>query len=119
MKKICIGFMLLMVLVWFTSASAVTNSSHKSASAGGGKWALGGYVGYAFGFGDAFQDFKFGYHDPYTQEWVGYSWKNKLTFNLGRRLNTITLPSCLSRVISIIRQVMWISKQERVDFVME
>jgi hypothetical protein len=33
-------------------------------------------VGYAFGFGDAFQEFKY----------FDYSWKNKLTFNVGAKV---------------------------------
>jgi hypothetical protein len=42
MKKIFIGFSMIMVLVMFSSASAVTKSTHSSAGYGGGKWGLGG-----------------------------------------------------------------------------
>jgi opacity protein-like surface antigen len=86
MKKTLIWFTLIMVLIVFGSASAATKSTRSSSGYGGGKWALGGYVGYAFGFGDAFQDFEVGYRDPYTGEFVGISWENKLTFNLGAKV---------------------------------
>lgn len=73
MKKLIILFSLVMVLAFFTSASAIDHT---------GKFAVGGFAGYAFGFGDAFKDQEFGYQDPYLG-FVGYSYKNKLTFCLG------------------------------------
>jgi opacity protein-like surface antigen len=67
MKKISLLFILLFVLGSFASASAIDQT---------GKFAIGGYAGYAFGFGDAFKDYDFGY----------YSYKNKLTFCLGAKV---------------------------------
>jgi len=48
------------------------------------KFAIGGYAGYGFGFGDFFKDQEFGYYDP-DLGFVGYSFKNKLTFCFGAK----------------------------------
>lgn len=48
MKKLVALLVLVMILSAFSSASAVVQPK---------KWAAGGYFGYAFGFGDAFEEY--------------------------------------------------------------
>ena len=74
MKKITPLFTLVLVLTLATSVSAIDQK---------GKWALGGYAGYAFGFGDAFKEYSVGW---YGEDSYGWSVKNKLTFCLGAKV---------------------------------
>ncbi len=67
MKKLCALFAVVMILAMVSPVSAIDQT---------GKFAIGGYAGYAFGFGDAFKDYDFGY----------YSFKNKLTYCLGAKV---------------------------------
>jgi len=85
MKKLCIWFTLIMVLVMFVSASAATKSTHKSSGAGFGigKFAIGGNLGYSIGFGNAFKEYSWGY--PYNGGWYGYKFKNKLGVSFGAK----------------------------------
>jgi hypothetical protein len=76
MKKLCIWFTLILILFMFTSASAATETSHKSTGGfGTGKFAIGGNLGYSIGFGDAFKEYS-GY---------GYKFKNKLGISFGAK----------------------------------
>ncbi len=75
MKKLCALFALVMILVLTTSALAIDHT---------GKFAIGGYAGYAFGFGDAFKDHEFGYYVP-GYGFYGWSVKNKLTYCVGAK----------------------------------
>ncbi len=84
MRKLCIWFLLILVLFMFNSASAATKTSHKSTGGfGTGKFAIGGNLGYSFGFGDAFKEYSWGY--PYYGGWYGYKFQNKLGFSFGAK----------------------------------
>jgi len=85
MKKLCIWFTLILVLLMFTSASAATKSSHKATSSfGAGKFAIGGNLGYSIGFGNAFKEYSYGFYNPYYGDW-GWKIKNKLSFSFGAK----------------------------------
>ena len=86
MKKLCIWFTLIMVLVMVVSASAATKSTHKSSEAGFGvgKFAIGGNLGYSFGFGNAFKEYSYGFYSPSYGDW-GWKIKNKLSFSFGAK----------------------------------
>jgi hypothetical protein len=73
MKRLCIWLTLILVLFMFISTSATVRATHKSAGYGSGKWSVGGYVGYGFGFGDAFKEYKYGIYAG-DLGWVGVSW---------------------------------------------
>ena len=76
MKKTLIWFTLILVLFMFASASAATKSGTKATGGfGTGKFALGGNLGYSFGFGDAFKDYGF----------YGFKIKNKLGVSFGAK----------------------------------
>lgn len=70
MKKLSLLFGLLFVLGSFTSASAIDQT---------GKFAVGGHLGYSFGFGDVFKEYELGYDDPLTGYW-GIKYQNKVTY---------------------------------------
>lgn len=76
MKKLSLLFTLLIVLGLFTSASAIDQK---------GKFALGGQLGYSFGFGDVFKERQFGYYDPEIG-FIGYKFQNKVTFSFGAKV---------------------------------
>jgi hypothetical protein len=76
MKKLFALLAVVMMLFVFSSASAMDNT---------GKWAAGGYLGYSFGFGDAFKEHQFGYPIP-GSGFSSYSFQNKLGFCLGAQV---------------------------------
>ncbi len=67
MKKLRLLLMLVMVLSLISSASAIDQK---------GKLAIGGYGGYAFGFGDFFKKWEFSFA----------SWQNKPSFSFGGKI---------------------------------
>jgi hypothetical protein len=67
MKKLRLLLILVMVLSLFSSASAIDQK---------GKLAIGGYGGYAFGFGDFFKKWDVG----------SASWQNKPSFSFGGKI---------------------------------
>ena len=73
MKKLSLLFTLLFVLGLFVSASAIDQK---------GKFAIGGALGYSFGFGDQFKEYEFGEYIP-GLGFVGYKFQNKLSFSFG------------------------------------
>ena len=73
MKKLTCWFALIMFFALTTSALAIDHT---------GKFAIGGYAGYSFGFGDAFKEYEYGYNVP-GYGYYGWSYKNKLSFCLG------------------------------------
>lgn len=75
MKKLSLLLTLLLVLGLFTSASAIDQK---------GKFAIGGALGYSFGFGDVFKEYQFGYVDP-DLGFVGWKYQNKLSFSFGAK----------------------------------
>lgn len=70
MKKLAILFGLLFILGSFSSASAIDQT---------GKFAIGGHLGYSFGFGDAFKEYECGEH--WGTEYLGIKYQNKVTYN--------------------------------------
>jgi len=70
MKKLTILFALIFVLGTFTSVSAIDRT---------GTFAVGGHLGYSFGFGDAFKEME------WTEQWGtsnwGFKYENKLTYS--------------------------------------
>ena len=77
MKKLTLLLAIVMILGLVVSASAIDQK---------GKVAISGYAGYGMGFGDAFKDVKVGYDDP-DLGFIGYSFKNKLTFAFGGKVS--------------------------------
>jgi hypothetical protein len=68
MKKLLVLVTLVMVVALVSSASAINQK---------GKFSLGAYGGYGFGFGDVFKKYEFG---------GGYSVQNKITFSFGAKV---------------------------------
>jgi hypothetical protein len=70
MKKLTILFVLIFVLGTFTSVSAIDRT---------GTFAVGGHLGYSFGFGDAFKEME------WTEQWGtsnwGFKYENKVTYS--------------------------------------
>ena len=71
MKKLSLLFTVLFVLGSFASASAIDQT---------GKFAVGGHLGYSFGFGDAFKEYKWTYDDPLLGYWEA-KYQNKVTYS--------------------------------------
>jgi hypothetical protein len=82
MKRLRVLATVTLVLLLVGSASAIDQK---------GKWVLGAVAGYAFGFGDAFQEHRFAFcideHGVTT-----YYRQNKLTFNLGAKVKYVLTP---------------------------
>ena len=80
MKKLSLLIGLLFVLGSFASASAMDQT---------GKWAVGGHLGYSFGFGDAFKEYQWnsgdlltGYEESAYQNKVTYSFWGNIRYGL-------------------------------------
>jgi hypothetical protein len=71
MKKLSLLIGLLFVLGSFASASAIDQT---------GKWAVGGHVGYSFGFGDAFKEYQWNSGDLLTG-YEEFAYQNKVTYS--------------------------------------
>ena len=70
MKKLSLLFGLVFVLGLFASASAIDQT---------GKFAVGGHLGYSFGFGDVFKEYEGVYGSPLTG-FEEYKYQNKVTY---------------------------------------
>ena len=71
MKKLSLLIGLLFVLGSFASASAMDQT---------GKWAVGGHLGYSFGFGDAFKEYQWNSGDLLTG-YEEFAYQNKVTYS--------------------------------------
>jgi hypothetical protein len=74
MKKLLVLVTLVMVVALVSSASAINQK---------GKFSLGGYGGYAFGFGDEFKKY----------ELLGSSWQHKASFCFGAKVKYGVTPN--------------------------
>ncbi len=70
MKKLSLLFGVVFVLGAFASASAIDQT---------GKFAVGGHLGYSFGFGDAFKKYEWSYESPLTG-FEEFKYQNKVTY---------------------------------------
>jgi opacity protein-like surface antigen len=70
MKKLSLLFGVVFVLGSFASASAIDQT---------GKFAVGGHLGYSFGFGDAFKKYERSYESPLTG-FEEFKYQNKVTY---------------------------------------
>jgi hypothetical protein len=71
MKKLSLLICLLFVLAWFTSAFAMDQT---------GNWAVGGHLGYSFGFGDAFEEYGWS-GDGMLTGYEEFAYQNKVTYS--------------------------------------
>jgi hypothetical protein len=76
MRNFSVFLVLVMILTLTSSANAIDQT---------GRFSIGGYLGYAFGFGDAFEDQEVGYYHP-QRGFVSWSYENDLSFCLGAKI---------------------------------
>ncbi len=70
MKKLTLIFGLIFILGSFASASAIDQT---------GRFAIGGHLGYSFGFGEVFDEYEWGGY--WGTEYWGVKYQNKVTYS--------------------------------------